>query len=79
MPRLLSQPRVQTLLRESKDKATGRRTRKKMKESRDLTKRRRKETTMRTSPVLQRAGAAWSGGAGSARRDTQREMIISTT
>lgn len=77
MPRLLSQPQVQTLLRESTGKVRERKTRKNRKEK---MKRRRKKTMMRkTSPVPQTVGAARSGGAGSAKHDTLSEMITSTT
>lgn len=78
MPRLLSQPQVQTLLRESTGKVRERKTRKNRKEK--MKKRRRKKTMMRkTSPVPQTVGAARSGGAGSAKHDTLSEMITSTT
>lgn len=80
VPRLLSQPRMQTPHRESKDKVRGRKTRKKRKERKENMKRRRKKIMMRkTSPVPQIVGVAWSGDAGSARHDTEREMITLTT
>lgn len=80
VPRLLSQPRVQTPHQESKDKVTGRKKRKKRKVMKEKMKRRRKKTmTRKTSPVPQTVGAAWSGDAESVRHGTLREMITLTT